>query len=194
MVTIGDRRVGDGQPVLVIAEAGVNHNGDLDLALELVDAAARTGADAVKFQAFKAERVASAAAPKAAYQLRTTDAAESQLAMLRRLELPSEANAVLRGHCEARGLLFLSSPFDLVSADELEAAGVPAFKIGSGELTNHPFLAAVARKGRPVLLSTGMATLDEVRAAAAVVREAGAPLVVLHCVSSYPAPAEQANV
>jgi N-acetylneuraminate synthase/N,N'-diacetyllegionaminate synthase len=193
-VDIGGRRVGPGAPVLVIAEAGVNHNGDLDLARRLVDAAADAGADIVKFQAFRADRVAAPHAPKAGYQLEATDPGESQRDMLRRLELSGEANAALRDHCAERGVVFLSSPFDTASADDLERLGVPAFKIGSGELTNHPFLEYVARKELPVILSTGMATLDEVRDAGAVIAAAGAPYAVLHCVSNYPSAAADSNL
>ena len=151
--------------VFVIAEAGVNHNGDLALAHRLVDEAANAGADAVKFQTFKAERVAGDDAPKAAYQRQTTDAGESQLDMLRRLELPQDAHDALKCQCEARHIEFMSTPFDPDSADFLAALGLRRFKIGSGELTNLPFLAHVASHGRPVILSTGMATLDEIGSA-----------------------------
>lgn len=191
---IGGRRVGGDAPVLVIAEIGVNHNGNPALARSLVEAAADAGADAVKVQSFSAERVAGARAPKAAYQLETTDTRESQLAMLRRLELPTGEEAALAARCSELGLMFLSTPFDPASADALEAVEVPAYKVGSGDLTNHPLLAYVAAKRRPVLLSTGMADLAEVSDAAAVVRGAGAPLVLLHCVSSYPADPAEANL
>jgi N-acetylneuraminate synthase/N,N'-diacetyllegionaminate synthase len=193
-IDVAGRRVGAGEPVLVIAEAGVNHNGDLALALDLVDAAAGAGADAVKFQAFSAARVVARSAPKADYQLAGTDPGESQLDMLRRLELSADANAALQARCAERGVLFLSTPFDVQSADGLDALGIPAFKIGSGELTNHLLLAHVARLGRPVLLSTGMAELDEVRAAVELVRGLGAGVMVLHCVSEYPAALEDANL
>jgi N-acetylneuraminate synthase/N,N'-diacetyllegionaminate synthase len=193
-VAVGSRTVGAGHPVLVIAEAGVNHNGDPDLAKQLVEAAAAAGADAVKFQAVSAARVASAVAAKVGYQRATADPSESQVQMLRRLELPSDAYGMLARRCAEQGLLFLCSPFDAQSVDALEATGVPAFKVGSGELTNHPFLAHIARKGRPVLLSTGMSTLPEVREAAAVVTAGGAELVLLHCVSTYPARVADANL
>ncbi len=194
-ISIGARRVGPDQPCFVIAEAGVNHNGDLELARRLVDAAAEAGADAVKFQTFSADRLATAAAPQADYQRRNTGIEESQRAMLHRLELTAEAHRELMARCRERGILFLSSPFDEDSADFLEELGVPAFKIPSGELTNVPFLAHVARKGRPLIVSTGMATLDEVRQAVETIRQAGSPpLALLHCVSSYPAQPADVNL
>jgi N,N'-diacetyllegionaminate synthase len=189
------RRVGAGSPCFVIAEAGVNHNGDLTLAHRLVDAAADAGADAVKFQTFDADTLASADAPKAAYQSARTGAGESQREMLRKLELPRAAHPELKRHAEERGLVLLSSPFDEGSADFLEELGLPAFKVGSGELTNHPFLIHLAKKGRPLLVSTGMSDLGEVDAAVAVIVAAGdPPLALFHCTSSYPAPDDAANL
>jgi len=161
----------------------------------LVDAAAEAGADAIKFQTFRAEALAAPTAAKAPYQAATTGEDESQLAMLRRLELPAEAFSALRDHCRERDILFLSTPFDEVSADLLADLSVPAFKIGSGELTNLPFLRYVASKGLPVILSTGMAVLAEVASAVDVLRQEGAPpLVLLHCVSAYPADPVDANL
>src|SRR5579859_3989274 len=133
--------------VFIIAEAGVNHNGSLDLAVQLVDAAQASGADAVKFQTFRAERLATAGAHKAAYQERTTAATESQFEMLRRLELSEEAQKILLKHCRQSGIQFLSSPFDLPSVDFLHSLDVPCFKVPSGEITNHPLLRSVARTG-----------------------------------------------
>lgn len=194
-VELGGRRVGEGEPVLVVAEAGVNHNGSLDLALRLVDEAAAAGADAVKFQTFSAERVASAAAPKAAYQLETTDVGETQLEMLRELELDVDAHAALAARCAERGILFLSTPFDEESVAVLDELDVPAVKIGSGELTNTFLLERVAATGRPVILSTGMADLEEVGVALDSLAAGGAGAVVLlHCVSNYPAAPADANL
>jgi N-acetylneuraminate synthase/N,N'-diacetyllegionaminate synthase len=194
-VSIGGRSVGEGAPVLIVAEAGVNHNGDVELARQLVDAAADAGADAVKFQTFAAERVASATAPKAAYQRETTDPGEPQLEMLRRLELGRKAFDELVRRCDERGLMFLSTPFDEESADLVAELGAPAIKVGSGEITNWPLLERVASKGRPVILSTGMATLDEIGASLDVMAAAGDPdVVLLHCVSSYPAAPAEANL
>ncbi|HYB96488.1 MAG TPA: N-acetylneuraminate synthase [Vicinamibacterales bacterium] len=195
MITIADRRIGDGHPTFVIAEAGVNHNGDLSRALLLVDEAAAAGADAVKFQTFSAERVAAATAPKAVYQQETTGSAGSQLDMLRGLELSRDAHCSLQDRCRERGVIFLSTPFDESSVDLLESLGVPAFKIPSGEITNAPLLEHIAAKGRPVIASTGMSTLEEVQAAIAVLRAAGArELALLHCVSEYPARPADVNL
>lgn len=194
-VRIGGRDVGHGCKVLIIAEAGVNHNGDAGLARELVAVAAAAGADAVKFQTFQAERLASPMAPKARYQLETTKADESQVEMLRGLQLSPDAYRDLRAECERRGVIFLSTPFDAESGDFLEALGVPAFKLGSGEVTNWPLLHHIGAKRRPVILSTGMANLGEVDDAVRVLREAGASdIVLLHCVSSYPADPDDTNL
>jgi N,N'-diacetyllegionaminate synthase len=194
-IRIGDRAIGPGQPCFVIAEAGVNHDGDLDVAFRLVEAAAAAGADAVKFQSFSADALATADAPKAAYQQRTTDAAESQRQMLRRLELDAAAHREIQARCRDRGIVFLSSPFDVASADMLAALDVPAFKIPSGEITNPALLAHVAGHRRPVILSTGMATLDEVDAAVTTLRgNGGGEIVLLHCVSNYPADPADCNL
>lgn len=204
----------------VIAEAGVNHNGSLDRAHQLVDAAADAGADAVKFQTFKASRLASAAAPKAAYQARETGAAESQLQMLQALELSESDHHELMRHCAQRRIEFLSSPFDEESLALLVKLGVKRLKLGSGELTNAPILIAAARSGLPLLLSTGMATLVEVGEALAALsygrtRPGAAPsraafasawaepegrdwvranVTLLHCTTEYPSPADQTNL
>jgi N,N'-diacetyllegionaminate synthase len=191
---IGGRRVGAGEPVLVVAEIGVNHDGDVGVALELVDAAAAAGAEAVKLQAFRPEALATAAAPLAAYQRAGAGAARDQLEMLTRLCLSERDFTAVAERCEQHGIMFLATPFDLASAALLERVGMPAFKVGSGELTNLPFLRELAARGRPLIVSTGMATLAEVAEAVALVRAAGVPLVLLHCVSSYPTPAAQANL
>lgn len=194
-IQLGGRQVGGGAPCLLIAEAGVNHNGSLELAHKLVEAAQAAGADAVKFQTFRSEQVISPLAVKAAYQAATTGAAESQLEMVKKLELPFAAFRELAEDCRARRILFLSTPFDYESADALEAQGVPAFKVPSGEITNLPFLEHLAGKGKPLIVSTGMSTLDEVRAAVETLRRAGArELVLLHCVSNYPAQPAGANL
>ena len=177
----------------VIAEAGVNHNGRVDLALKLVDAATRAGADAVKFQTFRAEALASAAAPRARYQKRAGKG--SQLAMLRALELSERGHRAVVERCRRRGIRFMSTPFDESSADFLSSLGMTIFKIPSGEVTNLPLLRHIAAKGRPVFLSTGMSTLAEVRDAVSAIRRAGGrDLAILHCVSSYPAEPRDANL
>jgi N,N'-diacetyllegionaminate synthase len=193
--SVGNRLVGHGQPCFVIAEAGVNHNGDLALALRLIDAAAEAGADAIKFQTFKADRLVTAFAPKANYQKVTTDADESQSDMLRKLELSEADHVAVQQHSSARGLIFLSTPFDEISADLLATLNVPAFKVSSGELTNLPFLEHLARLGRPLILSTGMATLEEVRDAVQSIRAVSTvPVALLQCVSNYPAAAADTNL
>ncbi len=194
-IEIAGRRIGRGHPCLIMAEAGVNHNGDLALARLLVDAAKAAGADAVKFQTFDADRLASAAAPKAGYQLATTDARESQRDMLRRLQLSTQAHEELMAYCRQREILFLSTPFEEASADLLERLGVAAFKLPSGELTNLSLLAHVARKGKPMIVSTGMATMDDVEQAVRTIRATGHDaFLLLHCVSNYPADPGEANL
>jgi N-acetylneuraminate synthase/N,N'-diacetyllegionaminate synthase len=194
LLSVGGRAIGQGAPCYVIAEGGVNHNGDLDLAHRLVDAAADAGADAVKFQTFDPDRLAAADAPKAEYQQRAVGAVD-QRAMLRGLMLAPEAHRELQAHATERGIAFLSSPFDEVAADFLHELGLPAFKIPSGEVTNHAFLAHVARFGRPLLLSTGMCDMIEVAAAVDVIRAAGdPPLALFHCVSNYPAAPATSNL
>lgn len=194
-IKIAAKRIGENQPCFIIAEAGVNHNGSVSLARRLVDAAAKAGADAVKFQTFKAEKLVTRDAPQAAYQKRNTGKVESQYDMLKRLELSAEAHRKLASYCRKRKIIFLSTPFDEKSADLLEDLDVPAFKIGSGELTNLPFLIHVARKGKPMIISTGMATAAEVKEAINAVHRAGNKhIALLHCVSSYPAEARWANL
>ncbi|EWY42513.1 hypothetical protein N825_01035 [Skermanella stibiiresistens SB22] len=194
-VELAGRRIGSGMPCFVIAEAGVNHNGDLDMALRLIDAAVEAGADAVKFQTFDADRLATVDAPKAAYQKVTTGTVESQHEMLRRLQLDAEAHVRLQRHCAERGILFLSSPFDERAADLLDGLDVAGFKIPSGELTNLPFLAHVAAKRRPIILSTGMADMAEVAVAVSHIAAAGCTdVILLHCLSNYPADPVEANL
>jgi N-acetylneuraminate synthase len=194
-IMIAGREIGPGLPCFIIAEAGVNHNGNLEMAYRLVDEAKRAGADAVKFQSFKANRLASAAAPKAPYQQEVTPQGESQQEMLRRMELPPEDHRKLFEHAQKNGILFLSSSFDEESAALLAQLPVAAFKIPSGELTNLPLLTAVSRFGRPIFLSTGMSTLAEVEQAVAAIRAVHREgLALLHCVSAYPAPAGEANL
>jgi N,N'-diacetyllegionaminate synthase len=194
-VRIGQRYIGPGHPCLIIAEAGVNHNGRLELADQLIRVAADAKADAIKFQTFRAESVASADAPKAEYQKRATDSSETQLEMLRRLELPATAYRSLKESAERAGLLFLSTPFDEESVELLNDLRIDAFKIPSGELTNHAFLRHVARKARPMIVSTGMATIGEVEAAVRVILETGNPdIILLHCVSNYPADPNSINL
>ena len=188
VITLGDRSIGAGQPCFMIAEAGVNHNGDPALAHRLIDVALQAGADAVKFQTFKADRLVTLDAPKAEYQLQQTEAGESQYQMLKRLELSAETYRELQQHCQAVGIRFMSTPFDEDSADLLSELGVTVFKTPSGEITNLPYLAHVARKGKPMIVSTGMAFLGEVEAAVRAIEAVGNhSFALLHCVSNYPA-------
>lgn len=208
-------------PVLVIAEAGVNHNGDVGLARDLIDVAAEAGADVVKFQTFVPEEVISKNAPKAEYQMTTTDAAESQLDMARKLWFPNDNFFMLAEHCETRGIQFLSTPFNLSSIDFLaNDMKLKRLKLPSGEVTNGPYLLNAARTGCDIILSTGMATLDEVRDALAVLAfgltggketpthsafaaafesEPGQKVLrdkvtLLHCTTEYPTPFEAVNL
>lgn len=198
MVTVVDitgRKIGIGEPCFIIAEAGVNHNGDIQLAKQLVDVAADAGADAVKFQTFKAEKLTSISAPKAEYQMKSTDQAESQLEMLRKLELSLEMHQELQTFCQARDILFMSTPFDEDSADLLDDMGVPVFKIPSGEITNFPFLGHIAAKGLPIILSTGMSDITEVGQAVRRIKDVGNDqIILLHCVSNYPAAPTDVNL
>ena len=194
-IHIGQRAVGPGHPCFIITEAGVNHNGSLEMARRLVEAAVQAGADAVKFQTFDAGRLVTAQAPKAEYQKETTDATESQYDMLRKLELSPEMHRDLMGLCKERGILFMSSPFDEESADLLEELGVAVYKVPSGEITNLPYLTHVAAKGKPMVVSTGMSYLKEVEAAVDAIMDAGDPgIALLHCVSNYPAAPQDANL
>jgi N,N'-diacetyllegionaminate synthase len=182
---------------LIIAEAGVNHNGDLDMARRLVDVAAAAGADLVKFQTFKADRLVAADAPKAAYQQHTSGADETQHAMIRRLELSPEAHKVLIGHCNSRGIGFFSTAFDLESIDLLVSLGLDRFKIPSGEITNLPYLRRIGSFGKPVLLSTGMASMADIEGALEVLESAGTGrdrITVLHCNTEYPTPMSDVNL
>lgn len=189
--------------IQIIAEAGVNHNGDEALALALVDRAADCGADIVKFQTFKADKLVRKGAAKAEYQQRTTGGGD-QHSMLRSLELSDELHRKLLERCAARGIEFMSTAFDEDSADFLVGLGMGRLKIPSGELTNHPFIAHLAAKNLPIILSTGMSTLDEVREATAVIaaerarRGFSAPLcemlTILHCTSNYPTRLEDVNL
>ena len=194
-VKIGNKWIRDNKPCFIIAEAGVSHNGDVNLAKKLIDAAKRAGADAVKFQTFRAENVVTANAGKANYQKETTGNGESQLEMLKKLELTGRDFQELFDYARKRKMVFLSSPFDKTSVDLLHELGITAFKIPSGEITNPPLLKYIAQKKKPIILSTGMSTLDEVEEALAIIRNEGVEdIVLLHCVSCYPAASEDINL
>lgn len=183
--------------VYIIAEAGVNHNGSLDQALTMIDAAAEAGADAVKFQTFRAGALVTEAARKAQYQTGTTDPEESQYAMLKRLEFGKVDFIRLKQACGERGIDFLSTPFDLASIDLLADIGVDLWKIPSGELTDLPYLRKIGARNERVLLSTGMADINEVGTALAALEEAGnavSQISVLHCTTEYPTPVAEVNL
>ena len=182
---------------LIIAEAGVNHNGDLALARQLIDVAAVAGADLVKFQTFTADRLATRTAQKADYQNRTTTSTESQHEMLSRLELTDAMHHELIAHCATRKIDFFSTGFDIESVDLLVRHGQNHFKIPSGEITNLPYLRHIGRLGKSVILSTGMANLGEIEAAIDALEAAGTPramLTVLHCTTEYPTPMAEVNL
>ncbi len=182
---------------LIIAEAGVNHNGSLEMAFQLIDAAVAAGADAVKFQTFKADKVIAVHAPKACYQKVATGSAESQLEMVKKLELDEKAHTRLYQYCQDKGIQFLSTPFDLESIDLLYRLGLEIFKIPSGEITNLPYLRKLGALKKKLILSTGMADLGEIKDALDVLTEFGTPLgniTVLHCNTEYPTPFEDVNL
>lgn len=183
---------------LIIAEAGVNHNGSIEMARQLVDAAAAAGVDYVKFQTFKAENIVTRTARQAAYQQRNIgDGDSSQYMMLKKLELSHEQHIELVAYCRQKGVKFFSTAFDLDSIDRLASLHLGLWKIPSGELTNYPYLQKIARCGEPVILSTGMSTMDEIRAAVKVLTDNGLPkelLSVLHCNTEYPTPYEDVNL
>lgn len=183
--------------VFIIAEAGVNHNGSVKIAKKMIDAAARTGADAVKFQTFKTELVVSRYAPKAKYQKKTADKKETQFEMLKKLELDINAHKELIKYCKQKGIIFLSSCFDLESMDLLNGFGLEIFKIPSGEITNLPYLRKIGSLNKKVILSTGMADLKEIKEALDILISSGTKkqnIILLHCNTEYPTPVENVNL
>ena len=187
-ISIGDRSIGDGHPVFVIAEAGINHSGDMAKAIELVDAAAESGADSIKFQYHLAEDEMLAGGFSAGY------IGGSFFDLIKSVELSFEQNVELKEYAESKGLIFLSTPFSREAADMLDRLGVLAFKTGSGELTNLPLQTHIARKGRPTIISTGMSTMAEVNETYRLVTSINADVAILHCVSTYPTPYEDMNL
>jgi N,N'-diacetyllegionaminate synthase len=182
---------------LIIAEAAVNHNGDIKLAKELIDVAVNAGADFVKFQTFNADRLATHAAKKAEYQAQTTDRNETQHEMLRRLELTPAMHHELIAHCKMRKIGFFSTGFDIESVNFLASLGQNLFKIPSGELTNLPYLRHIGRLGKPIILSTGMSNMLEIESAIIALEQAGTPrskITVLHCTTEYPTPMCDVNL
>lgn len=195
IITIGKKRIGGDEPAFIVAEAGVNHNGNVELAKKLIVAAKNAGADCVKFQTFTAESVVTKSAPKAKYQLEVTDPDESQFSMLKKLELPPTAYPALMKICEELDILFLSTPYNFSDVDLLELHGVRAYKLASIHCTELPMIEYVAQKKKPVFLSTGLSTLEDVVHAAQLFSRAGNDeLVIMQCTTDYPAKPEDANL
>lgn len=195
-LNIAGKMVAYNQPVFVIAETGVNHNGNLDLALKLIDLAAETGADAIKFQTFRADQVVSITGKMADYQKRNLGKDESQLEMLKKLELKEEWYPTLIKHAKEKGIIFLSTPHGgEESVDLLQSYNIPAFKFGSGDITNLPFLEYAAKFNKPMLVSTGMSTMEEAKEAVDTIKQAGNDqILVFHCTTDYPLALENVNL
>ena len=192
---INNKKIGIGESCFIIAEAGVNHNGDPKRALSMVEAAAEAGVDAIKFQTFQTELLVAKDTRMANYQSKNTGVNESQFSMLKSLELPLEAYPDILDACERNNVIFVSTPFDLPSVEALSGLGVDVYKISSGELTNHQLLRKIAEKGKPVIVSTGMSTLEDVQQALQVLCDSGAnDLMLLQCTSHYPVSPEDVNV
>jgi len=193
-IKIENKSIGEKNPCFIIAEAGVNHNGKLSLAKKLIEAAKEAGVDAIKFQTFKAENLVTENTEMADYQKENINKKESQLEMLKKLELDYKDFISLKKYCDKKGIVFLSTPHTEDTIDFLEPL-VPAYKIGSGDLTNLPFLEKIAKKKKPIILSTGMATLGEVREAVKIIKRAGNnKIILLHCTTNYPCPLEEVNL
>lgn len=192
MIRVGSKNIGEDQPVFIIAEAGVNHNGDLKLAKELVDAAVEAKVDAIKFQTFNADKLVTYSAPKAKYQETVENRQENQYEMLKKIELSADDFREISAYCEKRDVVFLSTPFDFDSIELLESLNVELFKVSSGDLNNLPLLKSIASKKKPIILSTGMASLGEIEEAVNICHIC--PLVLLHCTSNYPTKYSDVNL
>ena len=195
MIQKNRKKIGDNEPCFIVAEAGVNHNGDIEIAQRLIDAAVEAGADAIKFQTFNADLLVTPHAQKARYQKKSTPTSESQYQMLKRLELSPHTFKKLSDYANMKKIIFFSSPFDLKSVDILDRIEVPLYKIPSGEITNLPLLTYIAKKGKPIILSTGMATFEEIDEAIDIIKNEGvADIILLYCVTSYPAKIESLDL
>lgn len=195
MIQIGDKKIGSGEKCFIIAEAGVNHNGNVDNALKMISAAAEAGVDAVKFQTFQADQIVSQNAPTALYQKRNTGSSESQYQLLKNLELPLKAYPDIIAECKRNNIIFMSTPFDHPSVDLLEKFNMEIYKIPSGEITNIPLLKYIAVKNKPIIISTGMATIEEIGDALNTIYEAGNnEVILLQCTSNYPIDPADANL
>lgn len=195
MIKIGSKIISDNSPVFIIAEAGVNHNGDVEIAKKMVDAACEAGADAIKFQIFKTDNLVIKNADKAEYQKLHTGIDETQYDMLKKLELSYEEHFKIMEYCKERNIIYLSTPFDYESVGALEELNVCAYKISSGDITNLPFLRYIASKGKPMIVSTGMSNLGEVEDAIEIIKSTGNEnIILLHCTSSYPTEYHDVNL
>lgn len=195
MIKIGSKIISESSPVFIIAEAGVNHNGDAETAKKLIDAACEAGADAIKFQIFKTERLIIKNASKAEYQKLATGSGETQYDMLKKLELSYDDHLKIMEYCKDRNIMYLSTPFDYESADALEKLNVNAYKIGSGDITNVLFLKYIASRAKPMIISTGMSNLGEVEDAVEAIKSIGNEnIVLLHCTSNYPTEYKDVNL
>ena len=189
-----NKQINDFTPTFVIAEAGVNHNGDMETAKQMIDIAAQVGADAVKFQTFKTDKLILKNVEKAPYQKKTMNSTENQYEMLKRLEVTREQNFELIEYCREKNIIFLSTPFEKSSLDELDELGVPAFKIAATDLTNIQFLRQVAKKQKPIILSAGMCYLEEVRKALEALYPINKNVILLQCTANYPIDDNEANI
>lgn len=193
-INVGDFSLNTESPIFIIAEAGVNHNGDLEIAKKLIDLASEAGANAVKFQTFKTENLILKDVQKAQYQKKTTDSKESQFEMLKKLEVSKEQNQELKKYCKKKSIIFLTTPFDEKSLDDLDDLNLLAYKIASTDTTNLPFLKKIAKKGKPIFLSTGMSYLTEVKIALETIYEYNKDVVLLQCTANYPIKNNEANL
>lgn len=193
-IQIKNRTISEQEKTFIIAEAGVNHNGDMSLAKEMIDVASESGVDAVKFQTFKAEKLILKNIEKASYQKVTTNSNETQYDMLKRLEVTKKQTKELMDYCRKKNIIFLSTPFEKTSLDELDELGVVAFKIAATDLTNIQFLRQVAEKGKPIILSAGMCYLEEVERALNAIYPINKDLVLLQCTANYPIQDTEANI
>lgn len=193
-IQINGRRIGKDEKTFIIAEAGVNHNGNMTLAKQMIDAAVEAGVDAVKFQTFKTDKLILKNIDKAPYQKVTTNSNETQYDMLKHLEVTKEQTAELMEYCRQKNIIFLSTPFEKASLDELDELDVPAFKVAATDLTNIQFLRQVAGKGKPIILSAGMCYLEEVKRALEAIYPINKDVILLQCTANYPIHNKEANI
>lgn len=193
-INILDKKIDKKSPTFIIAEAGVNHNGDMSIAKRMVDVAVSCGVDAIKFQTFKADKLILRETTKAPYQTKTTDANESQYDMLKKLEMSKEQTIDIMEYCQKKGIIFLSTPFEKTSLDELDSLNVPAYKIAATDLTNIQYLRQVAEKGKPMILSAGMCYMEEVEKALEAIYPINKDVILLQCTANYPIKDTEANI